>query len=63
MTRKVAGTDWHPASWQKLTAAQQPSYPDQAELDRTVADLSRLPPIVTSWEVDMLREQIAKAQK
>ena len=63
MSRNVAGADWHPASWQKLNAAQQPTYPNKAELDRVVADLSRLPPIVTSWEVDALKEQIAKAQR
>ncbi|MBT8099482.1 MAG: 3-deoxy-7-phosphoheptulonate synthase, partial [Gammaproteobacteria bacterium] len=63
MTRKIAGADWHPASWQNLPAAQQPTYPDQAELDRTVASLSRLPPIVTSWEVDALKDHIAMAQR
>ncbi len=63
MTRKHAGTGWHPASWQKLTAAQQPTYPNQAELDRAVAELSRLPPIVTSWEVDALKTQLARAQR
>ena len=63
MTRKVAATDWHPASWTSLQAAQQPTYPDQAELDRVVASLTRLPPLVTSWEVDALKEQIAKAQR
>jgi len=46
-----------------MAAAQQPSYPDRAALDRVVADLSRLPPIVTSWEIDALKEQIAKAQQ
>ena len=56
-------TGWHPASWQSMAAAQQPSYPDRAALDRVVADLSRLPPIVTSWEIDALKEQIAKAQQ
>ncbi|ANO51313.1 class II 3-deoxy-7-phosphoheptulonate synthase [Woeseia oceani] len=61
MTRNQS--DWHPASWQSMPAAQQPSYPDQGELDRAVADLSRLPPIVTSWEVDGLRDHIAKAQR
>ncbi len=30
---------------------------------RAVADLSRLPPITTSWEIDALRDQIAKAQR
>ena len=55
-------SDWHPASWQRLDAAQQPSYPDPERLERAVADLSRLPPLVTSWEVDGLKELLAKAQ-
>ena len=63
MTRSVAKSEWHPASWQSLSAAQQPSYPDKAALERAVAELSRLPPIVTSWEIDELRTQIAKAQR
>ena len=63
MSRTIAKSDWHPASWQSLPAAQQASYPNQAELDRAVADLSRLPPIVTSWEVDAVKEQVARAQR
>jgi len=63
VSRTRARTDWHPASWQSLPAAQQASYPDPAALDRAVADLSRLPPIVTSWEVDALKQLIAKAQR
>ena len=63
MSTSIAKTQWHPANWQSLQAAQQPSYPDKAALDRAVADLSRLPPIVTSWEVDALRDLIARAQR
>ncbi|MFQ5982512.1 MAG: class II 3-deoxy-7-phosphoheptulonate synthase [Woeseiaceae bacterium] len=63
MTRSVARSEWHPAGWQSLPAAQQPSYPDKPALERTVSELSRLPPIVTSWEVDELRSLIAKAQR
>ncbi|MEJ2129706.1 MAG: 3-deoxy-7-phosphoheptulonate synthase class II [Woeseiaceae bacterium] len=63
MSRTIDKADWHPASWQSRPAAQQASYPDQAELDRAVADLSRLPPIVTSWEVDALKDLVAKAQR
>ena len=63
MSRTAPKADWHPASRQSLQAAQQASYPDAAELDRAVADLSRLPPLVTSWEVDALKDQIAKAQR
>ena len=63
MTRSVARSEWHPASWQSLSAAQQPIYPDKRALERAVSELSRLPPLVTSWEVDELRSQIAKAQR
>ena len=59
----MAKTEWHPASWQKFEASQQAHYPDKDELDRTVAELSCLPPIVTSWEVDALKEHFAMAQR
>jgi len=63
VSRTVPKNDWHPASWQSREALQQASYPDQAALDRAVSDLSRLPPITTSWEVDELKTLIAKAQR
>jgi len=40
---------WQPASWQSRKAQQQPSYEDRGELERAVADLARMPPIVVSW--------------
>ncbi|MDH3989748.1 MAG: 3-deoxy-7-phosphoheptulonate synthase class II [Gammaproteobacteria bacterium] len=63
MTRSVSKTDWHPASWQALSAQQQPTYPDKAAMERAIGDLSRLPPIVTSWEIEALKDQIALAQR
>lgn len=56
-------TTWQPTSWQSRIAQQQPHYTDAAALERVVADLSRLPPIVVSWEVDALRERLAAAQR
>jgi 3-deoxy-7-phosphoheptulonate synthase len=56
-------TPWHPAGWQARPAQQQPKYADPKALERVVADLSRLPPIVVSWEVDALRDRLAKAQR
>ena len=56
-------TSWHPASWQSRPAQQQPRYTDPAALERAVAQLSRLPPIVVSWEVEALRERLAAAQR
>ncbi|HUF73264.1 MAG TPA: 3-deoxy-7-phosphoheptulonate synthase class II [Gammaproteobacteria bacterium] len=56
-------TDWHPASWQTREAAQQPTYPDRERLDRAIAELSQLPPIVTSWEIEGLKDKLAAAQR
>ena len=54
--------DWAPDSWQGRNVAQQASYPDQKKLTSTLDQLSTLPPLVTSWEVNHLRQQIAEAQ-
>jgi len=53
---------WHPASWTSRTAAQQPRYTDLAKLESNVAALSKLPPLVVSWEIEQLRERLAEAQ-
>lgn len=63
MTRSIPSADWNPASWQAREAAQQATYPDAEALEKAVAELSRLPPIVTSWEVDALRDHVARAQR
>jgi 3-deoxy-7-phosphoheptulonate synthase len=55
--------DWQPDSWQRLRALQQPLYPDPAAVDSVLDELSRLPPLVTSWEVEGLKAQIAEAQR
>ncbi len=55
--------DWQPDSWQRRPALQQPLYPDPAALDGVVEELARLPPLVTSWEVEGLKEQLAEAQR
>jgi 3-deoxy-7-phosphoheptulonate synthase len=53
--------DWTPFSWQEKPARQQPAYPDEETLASTVGDLAALPPLVTSWEVERLRAQLAEA--
>jgi 3-deoxy-7-phosphoheptulonate synthase len=54
--------NWTPDSWRSKPASQQPKYEDPAELDHVLSHLSRLPPLVTSWEVVKLRERLATAQ-
>ncbi len=61
--RSTDSNSWQPTSWQSRKAQQQPSYGDSAELERAVADLARLPPIVVSWEVENLRLRLAAAQR
>src|ERR1044072_8207172 len=56
-------TSWHNPSWQSKPAHQPPTYSDPKALDRARAQLSRLPPIVVSWEIEALRERLAAAQR
>ncbi len=42
-------------------ATQQPVYPDREAVDSVVNRLSKLPPLVTSWEIENLKSQIARA--
>lgn len=53
--------EWSPDSWRTKTALQQPEYPDPAALESALAELRQLPPLVTSWEIVSLRQQLAEA--
>ncbi len=53
--------NWNPESWQAKPAAQQPNYPDAAALQVALDTLKRLPPLVTSWEVNKLKKEFAEA--
>jgi 3-deoxy-7-phosphoheptulonate synthase len=55
--------DWSPDSWRRKPAAQQPTYPDQAAVERVRRELGHLPPLVTSWEIETLRSQLADATR
>lgn len=54
---------WQPASWQARPRVQQPEYDDTDELGAVTRRLQALPPLVTSFEVLALREQVARAQR
>jgi len=54
---------WTPTSWKTKPITQDVRYEDRKELDDVVSSLSRLPPLVTSWEVERLRELLAEAQE
>jgi 3-deoxy-7-phosphoheptulonate synthase len=60
----ISGQDiqeWSPSSWKSRLALQQPVYEDEGEVERVVELIAKLPPLVTSWEVDSLRVQLAEA--
>ena len=61
--RSPDSTSWHSASWQTRPAQQQPVYADPKALERIVAQISRLPPVVVSWEIEALRARLAAAQR
>jgi 3-deoxy-7-phosphoheptulonate synthase len=59
----MPAADWSPDSWRRKPAAQQPVYPDQAAVDSVLAQLAKLPPVVTSWEIENLKQQLAAASR
>jgi 3-deoxy-7-phosphoheptulonate synthase len=54
---------WSPRSWQQKPLQQRVSYPDGNALAQVLEALARLPPLVTSWEVESLKEHLAQAQR
>lgn len=54
---------WNPQSWRGRTAAQSFSYADEMALAAVLDKLRSLPPLVTSWEVESLKEHLAEAQR
>ena len=61
MIHPTADAGWQPASWLARTAGQIPAYRDQQRAEAVMGQLARLPPLVTSWEVDALRDHLALA--
>ncbi len=57
----IAAAGWAPDSWQRLAVLQQPRYDDPQQLATVLRALALLPPLVTSWEVEALKRQIAAA--
>lgn len=55
--------DWSPASWRTKPASHQPDYADGAAVERVMARLNRLPPLVSEGEVERLREELAAAAR
>lgn len=48
-------------NYKNLTAAQQPTWPNQAELEEVRGILAKYPPLVFAGEVDILKSRLAQA--
>lgn len=57
------GDGWSPDSWRGKSGADAMPYRDAGAVEGAVRVLRGLPPIVTSWEVERLRGEIAQAQR
>lgn len=54
---------WTPDSWKSKDASQTVLYPDPEHLARVQAEIAHLPPLVTSWEVEALKDKLAAAAR
>lgn len=59
----ATASHWAPDSWRGRPALQMPTYPDPQALETALAQLRQLPPLVTSWEILALKQQLAEAQE
>lgn len=52
-------TKWSPISWQQKKIKQLPEYPNKEGLEQSYKILKNLPPLVTSWEIEALKQKLA----
>ena len=55
--------EWSPDSWKTKAEAQHVHYEDVPALDAAVSRLRGLPPLVTSWEIEKLKDLLGDAQE
>ena len=51
---------WTPSSWREKPILQQPTYPNQEELDSVLQELKNYPPLVFAGEARTLKSSLAK---
>ncbi|TKX33352.1 class II 3-deoxy-7-phosphoheptulonate synthase [Campylobacter taeniopygiae] len=54
---------WNINSWRRYPARQQPIYPNQKDLDKVLAKLQKLPPLVFAGEVKALQNDLIKVSR
>lgn len=56
-------SEWSPTSWKGKPSAHPADYAPGPAFDRAIEKLSQLPPLVTSWEIEQLKQLVAEAQR
>ena len=56
-------SSWTPSSWRRFPAQQQPDWPEQAEYDAVLKELSTLPPLVFAGEARRLTNDLARVAR
>ena len=56
----MSAPTWSPTSWRTRPAAQQPEWPDEAALERTLKTLASLPPLVFAGEARRLTRELGR---
>jgi 3-deoxy-7-phosphoheptulonate synthase len=51
-----SATEWTPDSWRSKPMKQRPDYPDLKALGKATAELNHLPPIVSPYEIEKLKQ-------
>ncbi|MCH2036979.1 MAG: 3-deoxy-7-phosphoheptulonate synthase class II [Rickettsiales bacterium] len=55
--------NWTPESWRTFPIKQQPTYPDANHVNAVEQKLSTLPPLVTTTEIESLRQSLANVSQ
>lgn len=55
--------EWTPGAWRKLTAKQQPQWPDLGKLAEAEKELAGRPPLIYAGEARTLRAELARAAR
>jgi 3-deoxy-7-phosphoheptulonate synthase len=58
-----SNTSWLPESWRGKRWAGEVAYPDSAALERAVAKVRSMPPLVSSGEIERLKRLLGAAQR
>jgi len=60
---KTEVRNWTPQSWRDLPIKQMPEYPDNDILEASYTELQSYPPLVSSWEIEELKNKLKQASQ